>query len=201
MHTLRTRAKPLSADDRRRSIVNAVIPLLIEHGRAVTSRQMAEAAGVAEGTIFRVFPDKAAVIHEAIAVSLDPNPVRQAIETIPTSLPLDRQLEIAAFELMERSRRLAALIGVLGTMRRASLPDHKEVHERLAAANEVVIEALTRLFARHAGALNVTPRRAAIVFRGLVFVNVHPMITPADKLDAGDVVRVAISGLAGTRKE
>ena len=49
------RAAPLSPDERRRAIVDAVLPLLIEHGRAVTTRQMAEAAGIAEGTIFRVF--------------------------------------------------------------------------------------------------------------------------------------------------
>ena len=66
----RLRAEPLAPDDRRRAIVEAVIPLLVERGATATTRQMAEAAGIAEGTIFRVFPDKAALIHEAVRVSL-----------------------------------------------------------------------------------------------------------------------------------
>ncbi|MCU1430433.1 MAG: DNA-binding transcriptional regulator, AcrR family, partial [Actinomycetia bacterium] len=36
-------------------IVAATLPLLLEHGDRVTSRQIAEAAGIAEGTIFRAF--------------------------------------------------------------------------------------------------------------------------------------------------
>ena len=39
-------------------IVAATLPLLLEHGELVTTRQIAEAAGIAEGTIFRVFADK-----------------------------------------------------------------------------------------------------------------------------------------------
>ena len=41
------RAKPLSPDDRRKALVEATIPLLLEHGRAVTTKQIADAAGVA----------------------------------------------------------------------------------------------------------------------------------------------------------
>jgi AcrR family transcriptional regulator len=47
----------MAPDDRRRAIVAAVVPLLLEHGDDVSTRQIADAAGIAEGTIFRVFPD------------------------------------------------------------------------------------------------------------------------------------------------
>ena len=56
----RARWRPTSAGA---PIVDAVVPLLLEHGGDVTTRQIAEAAGIAEGTIFRVFPDKAALLH------------------------------------------------------------------------------------------------------------------------------------------
>nr|WP_284286883.1 helix-turn-helix domain-containing protein [Angustibacter aerolatus] len=52
------RATPLSPDERRRHLVDATLPLLVQHGRAVSTRQIARAAGVAEGTIFRVFDSK-----------------------------------------------------------------------------------------------------------------------------------------------
>ena len=60
--TQKARARPLSPEDRRAAILDAVVPLLIDHGAAVTTAEMAEAAGIAEGTIFRVFPDKASLL-------------------------------------------------------------------------------------------------------------------------------------------
>ncbi len=52
------RAESLPPDERRAMIIEAMLPLLLEHGEMVTTRQIAEAAGIAEGTIFRVFADK-----------------------------------------------------------------------------------------------------------------------------------------------
>ena len=66
------RATALPADERRTMIVEATLPLLLRHGEMVTTRQIAEAAGIAEGTIFRVFADKDAVIGSVI----DSNPGR-----------------------------------------------------------------------------------------------------------------------------
>ena len=42
------RAAALSADQRREALVQATLPLLVEYGRFVTTRMIAEAAGVAE---------------------------------------------------------------------------------------------------------------------------------------------------------
>ena len=58
----RKRASALPPDERRSAIIDATLPLLLEHGEMVTTRQIAEAAGIAEGTIFRVFADKDEVI-------------------------------------------------------------------------------------------------------------------------------------------
>ena len=53
-------------------IIEAMLPLLLEHGEMVTTRQIAEAAGIAEGTIFRVFADK----DELIAAVVEPPSTR-----------------------------------------------------------------------------------------------------------------------------
>jgi AcrR family transcriptional regulator len=55
---IRRRASMLPPEERRSMIVAATLPLLVEHGEMVTTRQIADAAGIAEGTIFRVFADR-----------------------------------------------------------------------------------------------------------------------------------------------
>ena len=45
MTTKTGRAKPLSPEQRRTAILDAVIPLLVERGATVTTAEMAEAAG------------------------------------------------------------------------------------------------------------------------------------------------------------
>ena len=46
-------------------------PLVLAHGSAVTTRQIAEAAEVAEGTIFRVFPDKVSLVEAVVGEAHD----------------------------------------------------------------------------------------------------------------------------------
>ena len=86
----RERAKPLAPEDRREAILDAVIPLLRERGRAVSTKEIAEAAGVAEGTLFRAFGDKDALIRAAIERMFDPLPFRAALRAIDPDLPLER---------------------------------------------------------------------------------------------------------------
>ena len=196
METETRRAAPLPPDDRRRSIVDAVVPLIVEHGGSVTTRQMAEAAGVAEGTIYKVFPDKPSIIVEAIRVSIDPEPTRSAIEAIPDHLPMEGQVEAAARILMDRGDRLVALVSALGAMPKDAFDDHDAVHRQFEEAHRVVVTALTVLFERHERTLRVDPHRAAVVLRGLVFVNNHPRLSPVDRLSAAEIVSTVLYGVA-----
>lgn len=54
-------------EERRAAIVEATVALLEAHGPDLTTRQIAEAAGVAEGTIFRVFPTLSELLQAAYA--------------------------------------------------------------------------------------------------------------------------------------
>ena len=56
----------MAPEDRRAALIAATVPLLHEHGLDVSTRKIAEAAGVAEGTIFGVFPDKHSLVVAAL---------------------------------------------------------------------------------------------------------------------------------------
>src|SRR5215813_368458 len=92
----RRRVAPLAPDDRRAALIEATLPLLVEYGAAVSTRQIAQAAGVAEGTIFRVFPDKNSLILAVLRHALDPEPGVRALRQIPTRLDLRDRLVGAA---------------------------------------------------------------------------------------------------------
>src|SRR3954468_14690552 len=88
----KSRAAALPTEERRSTIVAATLPLFLEQGSAVTTRAIAQAAGIAEGTIFRVFPDKTALLDAVIEAALDPTPADVAIARIDPGLPFEDRL-------------------------------------------------------------------------------------------------------------
>ena len=66
----------------------------------MTTRQIADAAGVAEGTIFGVFPDKASLIRAAIIDVFRPEPVVQVVNSLHFVESLRDRMETIAELLM-----------------------------------------------------------------------------------------------------
>lgn len=198
MSTKTGRAKPLSPEERRTAILDAVIPLLVERGAAVTTAEMAEAAGIAEGTIFRVFPDKNALLHAAIAKTFDPEPIVAALAALDETAPLQDQLTDAAQILAARYEKATALIGMA-----RSMPDHgkpsPEAHHIAKQAMAAVAAALTRLLEHHQDRLTVGPEQAAILLRGLLFANAHQLLHTDEAMTPAQLVDVLLNGIAETR--
>src|SRR5262245_51733893 len=108
------RAAALPPEARREAIIAAALPLLIEQGPAVTTRQIAEAAGIAEGTIFRVFADKDALIAAAVEKALDPAPLDARFDAIDLGLPLEERLVAAVRAIEERATSVWQLVSSVG---------------------------------------------------------------------------------------
>src|SRR5450432_3262680 len=83
------RAVPLPPTERRAAIIAATLPLLLAHGPTVTTRQIAHAAGIAEGTIFRVFPDIESLFQATMDAAYDPVKVASELDAIPAGHPLE----------------------------------------------------------------------------------------------------------------
>lgn len=112
------RAAPMTPDERRAAIAAAVLPLVAERGVDVTSRELAEAAGVAEGTLFRAFGDKATLLGAVAMAGLERSSVPEATRAELAAVDLSLPLEDRIARVIELGRsRMADVIRWMGVLR------------------------------------------------------------------------------------
>jgi len=201
MVTRRGRAAPMSPDERRRTIVEATVPLLREHGAAVTTRQVAEAAGIAEGTIFRVFPDKRALLLAAAEETVNPTGARARMaEELAGIERLEDKVAATAKHLLEGLEQALDVMVALRPQLAAGHSDEPRRHGPpafLVESNRQLLANLTDLlFAPHAAELRVEPARAALVLRSLVFGAWHPGMADEVRLSPEDIAEACMHGIA-----
>jgi AcrR family transcriptional regulator len=196
----------MAPDDRRRAIVDVVVPLLLQHGSDITTRQIAEAAGIAEGTIFRVFPDKAALLMAAAEETMNPPEGQAELEIALAGVTdLRERVVVTAQRLQERSERVMAVMMALrgAWMSQAAeqaKPDGKHEHapgppKFMLDAHHALLDRLTGVFEPHRDELHVEPRRAALLLRTLVLGVRHPGSTTEEILSPGEIADVLLDGI------
>lgn len=197
----------MTADDRRAAILCATVPLLRARGLNVTTRELAEAACVAEGTLFRVFPDKDALVRAAIAQALDPAPLVDELEGLDPRLDLREAVSRAVGLMLARSRDVIALLslayGPADGQDATTGPRHPHGHAHAHGHHggqhpvQVVIDAVTDLLTRHGGAdgLRREPAVCARMLVGIVFMSARPPspVTGAS-LTADEIVDLFLDG-------
>jgi AcrR family transcriptional regulator len=192
VQTRRRRVPALSPDERRATIFAATIPLLRTHGAAVTTKQIAEAAGVAEGTIFGVFPDKASLILAALGTAFDQESVQCQLTAIDPRAPLRERMRDAAAILMRRFETNAQLMMVARTL---PLEIGRRQVEQLMEGRRRLTETVAAIIEPDRALLRRSPGSTAGMLVLLSIASVRSELAEPDTLDADGVVAVLLDGL------
>jgi AcrR family transcriptional regulator len=186
------RARPLPVDDRRAAILDAAIPLFAEYGQHVTTKQIADAAGIAEGTVFRAFKDKRELCKAAVAQYMDPETIRAGLSAIDADAPLEDKVRHAV--VLMRTR----FAGIMGMMNALGMGDHhhrgrRGGHDHHRAHMEGL---LSGLLESERDRLRIEPTTAAHLIRLIVFASEIPAFNDPQSLTNDELVDFILRGIA-----
>ena len=200
----------MTPDERRAAILLATVPLLRDRGISVTTHELAEAAGVAEGTLFRVFPDKPAILRAAVEQALDPAPAIAALAAIAPASDLHITLAEVVRVMLSRSRDVTGLLVALHQLDEtdpASTAKPSGSHRRLPGFHhgasgsgalhplELIGKALAGVLEPYRSQLRREPDVCARLLMTIVLTASRPTLAgPEPALTADDIVELFLDG-------
>lgn len=166
----------------------------------MTTAQIAEAAGIAEGTLFRVFASKADIIAAVIAAALDTAPLVAWVESHRADT-LAAEARAILVDLQRNYREVSAMFAALFTLGQegqdaAKPPAHD--HAKASADHLRLRDAVAGALARHGDELRLPPAKAASLLLGLVTISSHGLVSDGSLTDPDELVDLF---LHGTSKE
>jgi AcrR family transcriptional regulator len=184
----------MAPEDRRAALIAATVPLLHEHGLEVSTRKIAEAAGVAEGTIFGVFPDKHSLVVAALLHALDPQPTLDKLAEIDPELDLRFRLVRAADLINELFTGNAKLMSAARSLAMAT-GAHPEAAVRMTITREKLLRAITAVIEPDGDQLRRPPSTVARLFLLYCGANIYGPFGEPGKLNGEEMVSLLLDGL------
>ncbi len=187
----------MAPEERRAALIEATVPLLHEHGVEVSTRQIAQAAGVAEGTIFGVFPDKNSLLVAALLRALDPQPTLSALAAVDRGKDLRERLKKAAELVNDRFTENAHLMTAARKMIIAA-GTHPEAAALMIGSREKMTAALAEVIEPDAANLRRPPEYVARMLLLFCGANTYGPFGDPDHFDGAEMVSLLLDGLLRT---
>lgn len=184
----------MSPEERRASLIEATLPLLLTHGPSLTTKQVAEAAGVAEGTIFRVFDSLNHLIDATTLEALSSRRLQAEIATITPGDTLASKTRAAVAMLAKRMGDIRSLLHVAHT--RPASDGGACLRDELDARRLEIERWLLDLLEPHVDELAIAPEVFVDFLRTLALG--HVITTHSTPLDVDSIADLALTG--ATRK-
>jgi len=190
----RRRVPALAPEERRAALIQATIPLLHEHGLDVSTRQIAVAAGVAEGTIFGVFESKSSLVVCSVIQALDPQPTLDALAAIDRGAALHQRLADAADLVYARFAESAHL---MTAARRLLFADdgQPEAKMRMASSRERLHAAVAEVIEPDAPLLRRSPARVAQLLLLICAADSHGPFGEPGGFSGAEIASLLLDGL------
>jgi AcrR family transcriptional regulator len=191
------RAAPLPPAERRAALIAATSATLRRLGRLASTREIAEAAGVAEGTIFRVFDSKEELIDAAVRASFDPDPFLAQLDALDLDQPLHERL--VAFVAVMQARFLGTFELMKAVGLSAPPPQHNGHQADRERWHREMSERITRIIGPDAEQIVCSPEDLHRYLRLLTFSGSHAGIGDGVILTPATIVDVVLYGVASGR--
>ncbi len=180
----------MAPQERRSAVVSATIRAIHQHGAMPSTKQIACAAGVAEGTIFRVFDTKEELRAAVLQHTFDPGPFLAKLRLIDADQPL-RDLLVDIVQVLHQ--RLGATFIVMRALGLSAPPAHM-VTESADRIRADTTSTLHHLVAPHEVELTLPVDEFVHIVRLLSFAGSHHEIAHGRTLTPEQTVDILLYG-------
>ena len=197
----------MAPEDRRQAIIDATLPMLLERGTDVSTREIAQAAGIAEGTIFRAFDTKQDLIHATIHTALMPDATITCIAALPEGQTLPERVTAIIEVLRDEIHRTRSLFAHLAHVARPPGPPQPDgtnrapfggirppfnLHETKTRLNAAVTASLQP----YSGELAVPTAFATNLLSALAFASSFTLTEGEPPISSTELSDVVLHGIA-----
>lgn len=170
----------MAPEERRQAIIDATTQLVLDIGPEVTTRQIADACGLAEGTLFRAFDSKRDILKAVVDHIIDPAGIVARLASLPENQPLPEVIAALVDSVDSAMRRIRSVMAALHSQLREDRPHgppHDQDRNKFFERHAQLMGAMSEVLVPYTDELRVDPDVAAAFIQTTVFASALPMVS------------------------